>query len=362
MLSRIEHLRTTLESLELDALLVTNPFNRRYLSGFTGTAGWLFISRDIAVIATDFRYWSQAESQAPGFNVYKQNGSFSDWFPGFIGVTGKSKVGFESTDVSMTTHKEMHQIIADIPSEQRPTLVGTESIVEDIRSVKDSNELTELENAVQLGDEAFTYVAGIIEPGWSEKQVAWEIEKYAREHGAEGMSFPTIVGGGSWGAMPHCFPREELISEGQPIVIDMGVVVSGYCSDMTRTIILGEADDQFRRIYDIVLAAQELAEATIESGMRASEAHQIAEGVIKKAGYGENFGHGLGHGVGLEIHEHPRIGRKSDDLLLDGMVITVEPGIYIKDWGGIRIEDMGVMDNGHFRNFTTAPKLRMIGA
>jgi Xaa-Pro aminopeptidase len=142
----------------------------------------------------------------------------------------------------------------------------------------------------------------------------------------------------------------------------MGVVVDGYCSDMTRTIVVGEADDRFQQLYDIVLVAQETAEETIETGMSGAVAHQIAHDIIERAGYGENFGHGLGHGVGLEIHEHPRVGKTSDDAIEEGMVITVEPGIYIPGWGGIRIEDMGVMEDGKYRNFTTAPKLRMLGA
>ena len=170
-------------------------------------------------------------------------------------------------------------------------------------------------------------MAGQIEPGWSEQRVAWEIERYAREHGAEAMSFATIVGGGPWGALPHAHPRDAPIVAGEPIVIDMGVVVDGYCSDMTRTVVVGWPDEKFTEIYDIVLTAQETAEATIEAGMTGAQAHQIAQEIIAQAGYSDCFGHGLGHGVGLEIHEHPRIGGSSEDVLENGMVITVEPGI-----------------------------------
>ena len=235
-------------------------------------------------------------------------------------------------------------------------------MVEELRAIKDADEIAALERAVLLGDAAFGHVAETMEPGWAETTVAWEIERYIREHGGEGLSFPTIVGGGPWGALPHAHPRDVPIAAGQPIVIDMGVLLDGYCSDLTRTVVLGEPDEQFKTVYDIVLMAQETAAATIEAGMRAVDAHMIAQNLISEAGYGDKFGHGLGHGVGLEIHEKPRVGRNSDDVLADGMVITVEPGIYLPGWGGVRLEDMGVIQDGKFRAFTTAPKLRFAGA
>lgn len=361
MSDRLSRARAAIAEAGLDALLVTNPYNRRYLSGFTGTSGWVLLGAETASLATDFRYWEQVGSQAPGFSLYKQEGGQGQWLPGFVEVFGGRKVGFEAADMTVAAHKQLRDTIAAMPAPKRPALVQSEGLIEQVRARKDAEELLSLERAVQLGDEAFNDVADRMQPGWSELQVAWEIEKYAREHGAEAMSFATIVGGGAWGAMPHAFPREEALEAGKPIVIDMGVIVNGYCSDMTRTIVLGEADAKFQEIYDIVLTAQETAEATVESGMTGGEAHMIAQNIIAEAGYGDKFGHGLGHGVGLEIHEHPRLGRTSEDVLLDGMVITVEPGIYLPGWGGIRIEDMGVLENGRFRNFTTAPKLRMVG-
>ncbi|MEE9277817.1 MAG: Xaa-Pro peptidase family protein [Dehalococcoidia bacterium] len=362
MTSRLARLRDALREAELDALLVTNAHNRRYLSGFTGSAGWLLIGPETAALSTDFRYWEQAQSQAPDFTLSKQEGVMADWLPGFLDGVGGGKVGFEAAHVSVATHKQIRDILAAMPAPKRPGLIQTEAVVERIRALKDAQEVAALQRAVALGDEAFNAVAGRIQPGWTEKRVAWEIEMYARQHGAEAMAFPTIVGGGPWAAMPHCYPRDVPIEAGQPIVIDMGVIVDGYCSDMTRTIVLGGSDGRFQEIYDIVLTAQETAEATLEAGMSGRDAHMIAQDIIAAAGYGENFGHGLGHGVGLEIHEHPRVGRTSEDTLAEGMIITVEPGIYLPGWGGIRIEDMGVIENGKFRNFTTAPKLRMVGA
>ena len=366
MSDRIDRLRQLLREESLDALLVTNAHNRRYLSGFAGSAGSLLISDAGAGLATDFRYWEQAESQAPDFALCKQEGSLAEWLPRLLelgggdGLGGK-KLGFEAADLSVGRHKQFRRVISEMPPQRRPGLVQTEGLVERLRSVKDPAESAALERAVRLADQAFQDLVSRLEPGWTETQLAWEMERYAREHGAEAMSFPTIVGAGPWGAMPHCHPRDVAIDAGQPIVIDMGVVVDGYCSDMTRTIVLGQPDGRFAEIYDIVLTAQETAEATIESGMSGAAAHQIAHDVIAKAGYGERFGHGLGHGVGLEIHESPRVGKSSEDTLQDGMIITVEPGIYLPGWGGVRIEDMGIMEGGLFRPFTTAPKLRMVG-
>ena len=362
MTDRTGRVRAAVAEAGLDALLVTNGQNRRYVSRFTGSAGWVLVGAEVASLATDFRYWEQAEAEAAAFRLYKQQGAVADWVPGFMEALGRRKVGFEAGDVSVAGHKQLRDLIAAMPPDKRPALVQTEGLVEKLRAVKDAEEIAALERAARLGDEAFGAVAGRIEPGWSEQRVAWEIERYAREHGAAAMSFATIVGGGPWGAMPHAHPRTEPIVAGQPIVIDMGVVVEGYCSDMTRTIVVGEGDAQFGEIYEIVLTAQETAEATIEVGMTGAQAHQIAQEIIAEAGYGERFGHGLGHGVGLEIHEQPRLGATSEDVLAEGMVITVEPGIYLPGWGGVRIEDMGVLENGRYRNFTTAPKLRLAGA
>jgi Xaa-Pro aminopeptidase len=231
-------------------------------------------------------------------------------------------------------------------------------MVEALRAIKEPDELEAIQRAVALGDAAFEHVAARIEPGWTEKQIAWEIEKYARENGAQGLSFPTIVAAGPWGAMPHAQPRDEVVREGDGIVIDMGVSLDGYMSDLTRTVFVGKPDDEFRKIYDIVLAAQLTAEELVTTGMTGSDAHNIAHKVIDEAGYGDRFGHGLGHGVGMQVHEKPGVGRTSTDVLEDGMVITVEPGIYIPGWGGIRIEDMGYLKDGKYTQFTHAPKLQ----
>ena len=361
MSERLARLRARLAEDGLNALLVTDPHNRRYLTGFSGSAGSALVTAERAVLATDFRYWEQAEMQAPSFALYKQEGRLGEWLPGFVSGLGGKKIGYEAGHVTVAAHKEIRDAIASMPAGDRPGLLQTEGLVEELRAIKDEDERAALERAVKLGDEAFQSATAVMEPEWTERRLAWEIELYVREHGAEGLSFPTIVGSGAWGAMPHAYPRDVAIGEGQPIVIDMGVLLDGYCSDMTRTVILGRPGDQFKRIYDVVLTAQETAEATIEAGMTGHDAHMIAQAIIAEAGYGDYFGHGLGHGVGLEIHERPRVGQTAEDRIEEGMVITVEPGIYLPGWGGVRIEDMGVIENGRLRVFTTAPKLRLVG-
>ncbi len=357
---RLVSLRATLEVAGLDALLIGSGPNRRWISGFSGSAGWALISADLALLSTDSRYWEQVKRQCPEFELHRQEPPLAQWLPSLVAGHDRIKIGFEADHLSVSLHKQMRDAIAKMATPERPSLVQTEALVDKLRAVKDATELASIKRAVLLGDEAFTAAADRVEPGWSENRLAWEIEKYAREHGAEAMSFATIVGGGPWGALPHAYPRDEPIVAGQPVVIDMGVVVDGYCSDMTRTIMLGKPTKRFREIYEIVLTAQETTEATIEAGMTGTEVHMLAHNLIAEAGYGEQFGHGLGHGVGLEIHERPRIGKTSEDVIRDGMVITVEPGIYLPGWGGVRIEDMGVIENGTYRNFTTAAKLRMI--
>lgn len=354
---RIDRLRARLTELGIDALLVTTPSNRRWVSGFTGTAGTLLVSLDQALFATDSRYYEQVGTQAPAFTLLEANGAMSDWAPRLLEGFGGKRVGFEPAGMSYATYEEWTQVIAGLPEAARPTLVPAPAAIEALRAVKELDEIGALTRAVLLGDAAFTHAAAAARPGMTERELAWEVQRYAMEHGADDLSFPTIIAGGPWGALPHAYPRDVPLEAGQGVVMDLGVVVDGYCSDLTRTIFLGAPDEQFKRIYDVVLTAQEMAEERIEAGMTGEQAHQIAATVIAEAGYGEHFGHGLGHGVGLDIHEAPRLGPRSQDVLQDGHVVTVEPGIYIAGWGGIRIEDQCVMEGGRLRRLSTAAKL-----
>jgi Xaa-Pro aminopeptidase len=366
--ARIQRLREKLDELKLDGFFVGAPVedifhthgaNRRYLSGFTGSMGWLLISRDNAFIAVDFRYVEQAERECPGYTVSPTVGAVDRWFPALVGeaaLTGK-RIGFEPGDLAVSTFQALKKGIESMAEGDRPSLLASPSVISDLRAIKDTDEIAKLQRAVDIGDAAFQHVAERIEPGWTELQIAWEIEKHARENGAEHMSFPTIVASGPHGAMPHAMPRDHRVEAGDGIVIDMGVIFEGYCSDLTRTVFVGKPDAKFTEIYDIVLTAQRTAEELIKSGISGEEAHNYAHAVIAEAGYGENFGHGLGHGVGLLIHEAPRVAKASKDVLVDGMVLTVEPGIYLTGWGGVRIEDQCVLQGGKLRIMSNAPKL-----
>jgi Xaa-Pro aminopeptidase len=370
--ARILRLREKLAEKDLGGLFVSAPAedihhtigaNRRYLSNFTGSMGHLLITADKAFIAVDFRYFEQAAREAPNFRLFQANGGMKTWLPQLIGEAGIAgkKLAFESQGITYGMYKALRDAIASMAEADRPHLAAADGIVESLRIYKEPGELEALQAAVDLGDAAFEDVAARIEPGWTEKRVAWEIEKYAREHGAEGLSFPTIVAAGPWGAMPHAQPRDHVIHDGDGVVIDMGVALDGYMSDLTRTVFVGKPDDKFKQIYDIVLTAQLTAEELIRTGMTGEEAHNLAHRVIEEAGYGDSFGHGLGHGVGLQVHEGPRVGRTSSDVIEDGMVLTVEPGIYLPGWGGVRIEDQGYMKDGRYVSFTHAPKLDFVG-
>ncbi len=360
--NRLQGLREKLDQHHLDALFVSSPepaspVNRRYLSGFTGTNAYLLITREDAVIATDFRYYDQAEQQAQGFRLYRTVGGMEKWLPGLFEGLGGKRVAFEAGHVSYQSYRTMRKVVQDLPEAKRPKLAATTNMAESLRTIKDPEEIAALQAAIDLGDAAFAHAAERIEPGWTEKRVAWEIEKYVREHGGDALSFATLVGAGERGAMPHCTPTDRALKQGEGVVIDMGVDMGGYMSDLTRTIFLGQPSDQFKRIYDIVLAAQQAAQELVEAGMTGEQAHRLAQNVIAEAGHGEHFGHGLGHGVGLQIHEAPRLGQASNDILSDNMVFTIEPGIYLSGWGGVRIEDVVVMERGKARVMSHAPKL-----
>jgi Xaa-Pro aminopeptidase len=222
--------------------------------------------------------------------------------------------------------------------------------------VKDAEELRLIGRAADIADEAMEQVVPTIRPGMTEAQVAWELEMAMRGRGAEGLSFEVIVGAGVNGALPHHRADETVIVKGQPVVIDMGCIYRGYCSDLTRTVFIGRPDKRFREVYGAVLRAQLTAEDQVRAGMTGEQADSLARGVIDAAGHKEAFGHSLGHGVGLAVHEHPRLGPKSDDVLEDGMVFTIEPGIYLSGWGGVRIEDMVVLKDGRARLLSKASK------
>ncbi len=354
--SRLDRLRARFEALGIDGMLVTAPSNRRWISGFTGSAGVVLVLRDEARFATDSRYWEQVGQQCPGFHLVQVAGATTGVTPAIIEGLESLRLGFEPAHLTYAAHHEWMRAIEEVPAHSRPRLVPAPRAIEDLRMVKEPEEIEALTRAVLLGDEAFRHALDRVEPGMTERQLAWVIEEYALTHGAESMSFGTIIGGGAHGALPHWRASDAVLEAGTGVVIDMGVIVDGYCSDLTRTIFLGKPSAEFARVYDIVLTAQTMAEERIEAGMLGRDGHAIAMEIIAAAGHREHFGHGLGHGVGLDIHEDPRLAPAGDIPLQDGHVVTVEPGIYLPGWGGIRIEDQCVMENGRLRSISTAPK------
>lgn len=354
--NRLHKLRQKLAKHEIDAILISQPDNRYYLSGFDGSAGFLLITTQKTILATDFRYLEQAGTQAPDYEVFRITNNITDWFPALIGDLSIRKLGFESGDVTFAVH---HQLRDALNRKQIPTkLAPVNGLVESLRAVKEPDEIEFIKKAVAITDVAYGYIEGVIKAGMTEKYVAWEIEKHLRENGSQTVPFEIIVASGPNSALPHARPSERVINSGEPIVIDMGAKFNGYASDLSRTIYPGNADDTFRKVYNTVLDAQLAAMSIIREGMTGHQADSSAREVIEKAGYGEAFGHGLGHGIGLAPHESPRLGPGSNEPLTSGMVFTVEPGIYLPGWGGIRIEDTVMIENGKAELISKARKVR----
>jgi len=352
--NRQQKLREALAEKGVDAILISQPENRHYLSGFDGSAGYLLITPKKAVLATDFRYIEQAKIQAPGYEIFRITNEIADWFPQLIGELDLKKLGFEAGHMTFALYKQITDILNKEKSQLR--LAPLEGLVESLRAVKEPEEMELITKAVEITDSAFEYIAGIIRAGMSEMEVAWEIEKFLREKGSQPLPFDLIVASGPNAALPHAKPSERVIQAGEPVIVDIGARLNGYISDMTRTFCLGDPDGTFKKVYDTVLGAQLAALAIIKEGMSSSDADSIARTVIEEAGYKEAFGHGLGHGIGLATHETPCLGPNSTDKLASGMVFTVEPGVYLLGWGGVRIEDIAVIQDGKAKAISKARK------
>ena len=336
---RIRRIRSELGPLGVDALLVSQPENRRYLSGFTGSAGYLIVSQRETLLLSDFRYMTQGPQQAPEYEFLKTERGFpkAGLKPVLERVTGR-RLGFEAGALTVAEHGAWLEGVKD--SGLTWELIPTENVVEGLRAIKDDGELAIIAEAVRIVDDAWAKLCGMFKPGLTERDVAWRLEQLIREEGAEALSFPTIIASGPNAAKPHHGVSEREIRAGEPIVCDFGAKYQGYCSDITRTVCLGRPDSRFEEIYGLVLEAQLTAEQRILPGIQAKTGDQYARDVITQAGYGERFGHGLGHGVGLEVHEAPGMAPTGELELAPSMTVTVEPGVYLPDWGGVRIEDI----------------------
>ncbi len=350
-------------------MLVTDLINVRYLSGFTGSNGALLLFADDrgAVLATDSRYRTQAAQQAPGLEVVI-NRSCGPHLAGRAADEGVRRLGFESHVVTVDgldaltgELEERHRVdsAAGGASSGATQLVRASGTVEALREVKDAGELALLRLACEAADAALAdlLARGGVRPGRTERAVARELESLMLDHGADAVSFETIVAAGSNSAIPHHRPTDAVLAAGDFVKIDFGALVAGYHSDMTRTFILGPAADWQLEIYELVAAAQRAGREALRPGAGLSDVDAAARQLIVDAGYGHQFGHGLGHGVGLQIHEAPGIGARSAGTLLAGSVVTVEPGIYLPDRGGVRIEDTLVVADGASKITGQTPEL-----
>ena len=352
---RIQGVRDRLQDSEADALLVSNGYNRRYLSGFTGSSGWLLISNAAALLITDSRYTEQAGKQARDFTIAPQSGQFAPLLLDLCKQYGCERLAFESEHVSVAAHDSYREALNG-----EVALIGTQGLVEKLRVSKEPDEVAALQRAITIADNALAELLSWLKPGVSERETAWRLEVLMREGGAEGLSFPSIIAAGPNGAMPHHRPGDDAIPADTFIVMDFGCIADGYCSDMTRTVMLGSPPPELQEIYRLVFRAQANAAAQVRAGMTGVEADALARDVIVAAGHGDHFGHGLGHGVGLEIHESPRLSPLAgDEPLPAGAVVSIEPGVYLPGVGGVRIEDLVLLHADGADNLTGSPKLEL---
>jgi Xaa-Pro aminopeptidase len=361
MHDRLERLRNLMREHDLDAVLVTHPANRFYLTGFLAhdhgpgeSAGHVIVSQQRAIIVTSPLEVENAGQQAPDVEI----ASTSREMPGLarndaeiLREISARRIGFEEGAI---TYKDAETIMTHAGEDIE--CIPCESEIAGLRTVKSPDEVEALARALRITDEAFEQVAPTIAAGETERAVAWRIEQAVREHGGEGLAFPTIVASGPNAALPHARASDRAIQEGEPIVIDMGAYVDGYCGDLTRTVWVGNPDERLKEVYPIVLNAQLAALEGLKAGKTGKEVDAIARDIIAEAGFGDRFIHSLGHGLGVEVHEAPSLSPRYDKPLPAGSVVTIEPGIYIPGWGGVRIEDVGLITEEGVRNFTTASK------
>ena len=347
---RLETVRTKIKENNLDAVFITKRENYLYVSGFTGTSAFLFITSDKAYLLTDFRYVEQAAMQAPQFEIVEYKKSLVDTIKELLTKEKIEKLGFEDEYVSYTTYSSYKKTWGNVE------LIGIGSMIESQRAIKDEEEIAIINKAVEIADAAFQHVIGIIKPGITELDVAAELEYKMRKLGAAGGSFDAIVASGLRSSMPHGIASDKRLELGDPITIDFGAIYRNYCSDMTRTVFLGQPSPEMLKIYNTVLKAQLESSAGAVAGLTGKQVDKIARDIIYGSGYEGKFGHGLGHGVGLEIHEYPRLSFAAENLLMNNMAVTVEPGIYIEGLGGVRIEDIIIINDNKPITLTKSSK------
>jgi Xaa-Pro aminopeptidase len=358
---RLAKVRGKLDELKVDALLVNRYEHRRWLSGVTAhdasptaTAGWVIVTPERAVLVTSFLYYGAAVAEADGVEVVQlpPQQRLHEAGAEQIRALGARRVGFEAPWLTFKAHTDLTRAL-DGAAELAPV----EGVIEPLRAIKDADELARMRVAVELADRAMEALFGELKPGMTEAEAAWFLEAHMRTHGAEGMAFEPGVAAGPNSAVPHHKPGERRIRAGEPIWIDIGARAGGYCSDITRTVLLGQPDDQYRRIWTEVLEAQRRALDVVRAGQTGKACDDAARDYLGSVGLGEAFGHGLGHGVGLEIHEEPRLSRFAEKERLEpGMIVTVEPGAYLEGWGGVRHEELTLVTDGGLEILTRAAR------
>ncbi|PGT87637.1 MULTISPECIES: M24 family metallopeptidase [Bacillaceae] len=347
---KLEKIRQRFKELSIDGLLITSSYNRRYMTGFTGTAGVVVISGDKAVFITDFRYTEQAAKEVEGFEIVQHTGPIIEEVANQVEKLGIKRLGFEQDSLTyqlFSSYKEALKSSEFIP---------VSGAVEKLRLIKSPAEIKILKEAAEIADAAYKHILTYIKPGLKEIDVANELEFFMRKNGAVSSSFDIIVASGYRSALPHGVASEKEIEKGDFVTLDFGAYYKGYCSDITRTFAVGEPSDELKKIYSIVLEAQLRGMSGIKPGLTGKQADALTRDYIKEQGYGEYFGHSTGHGLGMEVHEGPALSFKSDTILEQGMVVTVEPGIYVAGLGGVRIEDDTVITEKGNESLTHSPK------
>lgn len=348
MNKRLIALRNLIKEKNLEAFVIYKAVNVTYITGFTGDDSAALITPDAAIFITDSRYTEQSQSEVQDFEVIEHKNGIKEVIKEYVDRLNIKKLAFEET-LPFGQYKSLKEFLGI-------ELVSQENIVESLRIIKDEKEIENIKKAQNITDKTFNYILGFIKPGIKEKEVAIEMEYFMKKSGADDISFDIIVASGKRSSLPHGKPTDKVIEYGEFVTLDFGCKINGYCSDMTRTIIMGKASEKQKEIYNIVLEAQQNAINNLKAGLTEKEGDHLARKIIEAKGYGKYFGHSLGHGVGLEIHEAPGLSPKKENILKTNMIVTVEPGIYIPDFGGVRIEDMVLLKEDGVINLTESPK------
>lgn len=348
MENRVLRLREDMGKLNLDAVLIEESKNKRYISGFTGTAGSIIITKEKCILFTDFRYIQQANNQTNNFEIIEI--SRTNPLTNFLKEMNIKRLGFEDDKMSFATYRNYKDSLTGTE------MVSLKGLMLNLRAVKDEDELNTIRQTAKIADNGFMHIINFIKPGMKESEVALELEFFMRKQGASSASFDFIVASGKRSSMPHGVASDKVIEVGDFVTIDFGCVYNGYCSDMTRTIVVGKANDKQKEIYNIVLEAQLKVIEHAKANMTGIELDNIARQYIIEKGYGDKFGHGLGHGIGLDIHELPNVNVLGENVLKPNMVISDEPGIYIEDFGGVRIEDLLIITEDGCEVINSSPK------